>query len=440
MSIQNITIRNHKINIDNESHYKTWLQTAIRNNFKHANFNIVEVYGFNNENTLVTAGDQHRFIILMGATGVHESGKLITLDGKNIASYLKVGTSCNVLNIFEELLTVCNDTNKARIEEILKAIDEQIFLQEYLDKSWKSTTKRNELTAEFQKRMSEQAQRTVTQDTRKVEEITNDIQYYTQELKNKFDRRIALLSQIELAQSRLDKVNSKVIAELDNIVNHPKVTELFLEDGKFIVHTAPIYAYHDVTGDRYYIGNMKIEMNPLNTNVKFFGDNPRRSYWSDKDPHPHVSSSGSACLGNVSATIAELCSQYELYALTMICIDFLESVNTADPAGANIKHWDMVDEEGNIIQEGSEEVEYDWYCDYCDDGHTDDDAMYTVYESYTGGSDGHGDWGAERFVCESCREGEYNWEEDLQEYVRDGNCNIIEPEEEEDDEEDIEND
>src|SRR5690606_9940189 len=122
-------------------------------------------------------------------------------------------------------------------------------------------------------------------------------------------------------------------------------------------------------------GSMKIVMNMSNTDVRFYNlDNPRHGYWTNEDPHPHVSGgNNTACLGNVASTIAELCSRNEVYALALMCIDFLENANTTDPAGAKVVNWDEVDEEGNIIRSGEEDDEENEFCDCCQSHHREED-------------------------------------------------------------------
>ena len=69
--------------------------------------------------------------------------------------------------------------------------------------------------------------------------------------------------------------------------------------------------------ERYLMGCYKIAINLNNAIVIFFNTNEhfcRKSYWTNYDPHPHVNgNSGEACLGNISATIADLVGQKEFF-------------------------------------------------------------------------------------------------------------------------------
>jgi ribosomal protein S27AE len=115
----------------------------------------------------------------------------------------------------------------------------------------------------------------------------------------------------------------------------------------------------------------------------------------------------------------------ELYALTLVGIDFLESTNTSDPAGKNIVNWDKVDEEGNIV-----EPEPDWTCNHCGEGQSEHDDGYTVFTSYTGERNGTGEFGEERYVCGHCRDEHYTYHENLDEAVLDGEVTYTDEEEE----------
>ena len=47
-------------------------------------------------------------------------------------------------------------------------------------------------------------------------------------------------------------------------------------------------------------------------------------------------------LGNVSTTIAELCSAKEIYPLFLVCLEYLQSVNTDDSAGRKVYNWEEI--------------------------------------------------------------------------------------------------
>lgn len=294
---------------------------------------------------------------------------------------------------------------------------------------WQNGDQHEVAKMSIMQRLERENSEALEQERRTLQSVNESIQYMTRELRANHDRRIRIMRDIQRMQENQNVLNAKIYHELDKIVSHKKVKSLEIHDTKYVIHTHPIYVHHDRTGERYYLGNYQIVLKPRNTQVLFYSDNPRRSFWSGQDHHPHVSEGGAPCLGNVQATIAELCSSMELFALTMVCIDFLESVNTSDPAGAYIGSWDKVDENGTIIEYGTDcyndEGEDMWSCDSCEESFNENDGNgRQVYASYAGGRDGQGHWGAERYVCGECCDEYYTLNEYLDEYIRDGHCNI----------------
>lgn len=308
-------------------------------------------------------------------------------------------------------------------------------INNYSTTSWKNEMVREGLRSYLHNNLKQRHQALIDEEKYRVQSLEQSIREMTRNLKTHHDSLIRARKTIEQNELDITNITNKVEKELEMLARSERVKDVEVTNTGYRIHTYPIYCYHDKEPDeRYYIGNFTIDIKPDRTSVKFHGDNPRRSYWSSNDPHPHIGHDGNACLGNISATIAELCSQMELYALAMVCIDFLESVNTDDPAGANITHWDRVDEEGNIIEQGHpDEPEVHFTCESCDETFYEGDGedVYTVYRSYRGARDGQGDWGTERYVCHDCRHEYYPYIEDLDEYVED--C-VFEDEEEEQEE------
>ena len=186
-----------------------------------------------------------------------------------------------------------------------------------------------------------------------------------------------------------------------------KVKDVLIQEDKFVVQTDVLYAIASGSGSRYHIGEFNIEINMGNTHIRFHNTtNKRRGYWS-MDSHPHVNGdTGEACLGSVAPTIAELCSQGELYALSLVLIDFLENANTSDSAGRHVVAWDKVDKDGKVIESGRglrdrEREEEIHTCDVCDE-----EVDETLY-GYNVDSDG--DLVNRLDVCAGCAEEYYHF-------------------------------
>lgn len=431
--IQQIVINEHSDVISQKTFYVEQVKLIILDELQNAELDQVSVYQTNGKQNTLLGGTKKRLVVLANCPTVHPNSILIEVDGNAIASFYYEDDAGHHLNIFENLFAEYSEQNLNKFHAIFREVDK--FYRSQLNYySWKHTNHKEELASEFQVTVRDAHLRTIEDDREKIQQYEDKIRSFSLDIRNMNANRIRLMNQIESAELKAEQVSTKLLNELDNIVNHPKVKDLIIRNGKFIIETEPIYAYHDKIDARYYIGNMRIELQPENTRVRFFGDNPRRSYWTERDPHPHVNGrNGEACLGNIAPTIAELCSQMELYALVMICIDFLESVNTDDPAGRNINRWDKVDDQGNIIDPARDYDEEDddrWVCDSCEEYFSDDDESWQVYQSYVGNATGDGEWGSEYTVCTGCREEYYTYHDDIEAIVYDGHC-VIRPDEDE---------
>lgn len=398
----------------------------------------IDVYNLNGELCDYRVGNEERIVIYGNASRKGAGEELITLDeppkidgiendfttflqpngagvvitsedGIALAEYFRDTNELFILfNLFKEY----NASALNIFGYILKQWDELVWRPIALENSWVYTSKKEELVKRFKELMVRRKKQQIEQDREQVKRYEDAIDEYKRKIKQLYDNLIRLRNQIEVEDKNLENANSKLIADLDLIVQHPKVYDLHIKDNKFIVYVPNVYAYDD-DDNRYYIGNCRIEINLDNADVRFFGDNPRRSYWSPRDPHPHVNGNdGRACLGNVSSTIAELASRNEIYALTLVCIDFLESVNTEDPAGRNIKNWDMVDEEGNIIRYGRKSDEGQIMCYQCEEYFDEEDTVY-AYEYV----DEDGDAIDGRHVCEDCLSDRYYYDDEHEVYV-----------------------
>ncbi len=271
-------------------------------------------------------------------------------------------------------------------------IKTEIYDKKGMENSWKYTSDKDTLSRKFQKRIEESSNRIIADDKERLERSERKIHDYQREIKQTYDNVILLRRTIESAERNTVDAKEKVINELDAIAEHERVSDLRIENGILKVSIPDVYAI-DKKDRRFYIGNFVVDINLDNSDVKFFGDNPRRSHWTAKDPHPHVNGrDGKACLGNIASTIAELCSYNELYALVMTCLDFLENANIDDSAGKNVVNWEQVDKDGKPTQETPQEVQDDeddyddisWECEYTGNIMDEDDEQVTVYTEYTG--------------------------------------------------------
>lgn len=384
--ISTINIYDHKKsygqNADEHSRIKDYLRQTISETISPViDWDRLDVFNLTGEAHTFNAGKRTRAIILINS-GMHNNDAppvetTLKFDGvaeftTNVIAPVETVQGDGILNITDENGTVVaqysrsynemyilfdvfpedNVKNRRKFKAIINQWVEKDLRIRELENSWKHTSDKAGLTSRFTRRLKEQSERAVRDDKHMVERYEQDIRDYTAQLKSFYDNLIITRNRLELQEKNVEGVLTKFIEQLDILATNPKISDLHIKDGLFIVHIPDVYIHSD-KGKRYYGGNYKVTINMENTEVRFYGDNKRGSFWSSDDPHPHVNGrDGTACLGNISATIAELCSRNEIYALVLTCIDFLENANTGDTAGRRVCQWDEVDEAGKVIKKG----------------------------------------------------------------------------------------
>ena len=251
-------------------------------------------------------------------------------------------------------------------------------------------------------------------------EAIHQIQYYTDQLTQYIKRKEQYSYEYESYNiPEIDK--DKIRKDIELIKNDKKVKNvIFSKDGSknfLVVETNPLIMRGTKDpNDLRYIGEstIKINISPRVVDVRFYTEQKRKGYWSDKDPHPHVSELGNPCLGSASEIIAQLLVSREWYALATICINFLESYNEDDVAGKNYKYYEKVtiNEDGSMeIGESGSRGEDDYFiCDGCGE-EVDSENCTVVYldlDDYTSGVQTH--------VCDECLDN-YYYNEELGAYI-----------------------
>lgn len=451
MPIENIMISNYKKyfggNSDSFEKAKLHITKILTEELTYLDVSHLHVYNLLGERHQRNAGvPGQRIIIFVNATtydaeGILELQKPETIGGveNNYIKFLSPSGNAVLitsehgtplaewhensweLNILFDVFNEVNDTSIAIFKYIIQEWNRLVWFPKTLESSWKYTKNKNKLASKITEQIKGRKERQLHEDERQIERWENQINEWRRQIKYASDNIIQRRLIIQAVRENIDSIQQDFIKDLDLIIKHNKVEDLNIKDNKFIVHTIPLYMYTE-KGERFYAGRYKIEINMYNSDVHIFGDNPRQSYWTTKDPHPHVSGhDGTPCFGNVSSTVAELCSQMQIYALTMVCIDFLESVNTADIAGNNVYNWDKVDDEGNIINEDSsyqndDEEENLSQCENCGEW-VHPDTIRLAYNNIEHDEDGY--YAADEIcVCADCLENKFYYDEDVNEYVR----------------------
>ena len=179
-----------------------------------------------------------------------------------------------------------------------------------------------------------------------LERYYNSIRCHTKELKDKM---------IELEAIERNQDEKDFSKDIENILNHKLVEKVEINIDKMYLSIFTDYIdIYDEKGNKFAGNSYEIRFNFERMSVRIFGTDSeynKHSYWSDVDPHPHVSGDdGYPCLGDAGPMLAQTLNDYELYASFIITLNFLQQVNTNDVAGKNIKNWDCIDEKGVTIE------------------------------------------------------------------------------------------
>jgi len=354
-------------------------------------------------------GIENTFTTFLSPLKSEKCTRILVENGLPVAEWNEDTYEFNIL--FDLFNNMDNVNAKLSIfAEIIKAFNEQVWIVKKRQFSWLLTNNKDKLIKTFSDSIAKSRESLIKNDIDRLSRLENDIRTYKTNLKTLYDQANQKRRIIETEQKYNGNIGKTISDDLNLMLSNKKIKDVFIKGNKATVYTYPLFIHNGSA--TYYGGNYRIEIDMHNSNIRFFGDNPRSSYWTDHDPHPHVNgNTGEACLGNISATIAELCSQFQLYPLSLMCIDFLESVNTSDAAGKHVVEWDLVDKEGKITKKKDLE-----YCSDCGYKHI---ALHTVYNGIEWDDDNNDNaHGTEKHqVCEECRDNYYYYNDEIEAYV-----------------------
>lgn len=218
----------------------------------------------------------------------------------------------------------------------------------------------------------------------------NKINKYKKEIENK-EKEIKIYEthieaekiEIERYEKEIRKIkeenNVNYKEQIEMIKNNKKVENVYYEpiENKLVIDTVELrMTNEDIKDDIRALGKMRIKIDIGDFSTKMFNlTNKRTNYWGEQGNHPHVNSSGNACLGNSDYMLAQAKEENNFYITFLICLGYLETYDYLDCAGAYYVSWDKIDKDGYIIEEGH--LPYDVYeCAVCGAIIDEDDAYY----------------------------------------------------------------
>lgn len=205
---------------------------------------------------------------------------------------------------------------------------------------------KNKLTEQFNKSKKEQLEQ--------LDKRLTSLHASINDLQNRLDAKIKEQLELEnkIATVAAEEFQySKYIDSLNKITRIRGITDVDVEDTSIInLYTNKLYV--NSMGYRFYVGRFRINVNMSDNSVHIYNLDDtciRTSYWSRGCHHPHVSSTGVPCLGEASSGIIDACKNKRPDIIAIILINYLESVNPNDAAGKYLTNWDVVDENGEVI-------------------------------------------------------------------------------------------
>lgn len=251
---------------------------------------------------------------------------------------------------------------------------------------------------------------------RNLERAKDEVATYKLDI-SRYQRQLNdLWSSYKIAMNRVKTLSVETekdyTSDMEAILNHKYVTSAVARPtGKVVEITTDYIDIYDEKGNKFK-GNkylLSFDFDDMTCYIEGLDeDYNRKSYWTEQDPHPHVNGDdGEACWGSAGSMLTENMNNYEIYASFIIVLNFLQQVNTSDPAGEYIRNWDCIDEEGNDV-ENPYDREYEVCC-ICDEKLDEGNEFYCEdCEDHMCGN--HAYWidNNSKYVCQGCYEDCYN--------------------------------
>lgn len=317
---------------------------------------------------------------------------------------------------------VSGDMSAGHIGTVKKILDDEwMTLVEYKDNH---LMERFELVERKEKSMEDKVKElnkafneiAFKDNKRNLERAKNDVATYKLDI-NRYQRQLNdLWVSYKNAMNRVKALSVETekdyTSDMEALLNNKYVVSVMARPtGKVVEITTDYIDIYDEKGNKFK-GNkylLSFDFDDMTCYIDGIDeDYCRKSYWSENDPHPHVDGeNGEACWGSAGSMLTENMNNYEIYASFIIVLNFLQQVNTDDPAGAYIRNWDCIDENGEDLDNPYEcnyetccicEYEMDeddsFCCEDCDDHMCIDHAIWIDNDS--------------KYVCQGCYEDNYS--------------------------------
>lgn len=271
-------------------------------------------------------------------------GMLIKDDaGTVVAQYFPEYRTVNILiDLFHDSVT----GHEMLVFEKIMAKLAEVFIDETANQSWKRAKDKSYIREETRKIIRRDFDASVSRERSNAQNKEEEIESLKAQLNAAHVSMINSMRYVNSSADAFTKEIDKILGDFEALAMMDKVEDVRVEGEYIHIFTTNLTITDPESGRQYVGGHFLIKVKMSNSDVKFYrakGEKGHRGHWTPNDPHPHVSgNSGTACLGSVTATVAELCAQKEIYALGIVLIAFLETVNTNDTAGEKVRNWPRI--------------------------------------------------------------------------------------------------
>ena len=354
----------HEIEIITEKYteYVNFFVRALENDKSKENCENAESYMLKNKRKFFVILKRH---IELLPTVINKC--VLTIDFEEIGTLYRIENSRDTSWVYASKL---EENERYQTTENLRT-----KIREKIEETNISLTKDEDIIEEIKKANEIKQEQEIKERQEEYENQKSEVEYLEAKIEKAKKVLEAKKDILEKTKDKIDVENiEQQLREIKNNIYVDKV-EFKTMTQKLRVTTKDIYMKSpEIEDDIRYLGKVQIDINLDNYAVRFTNlNNTRYNYWGEDGHHPHVSGTGSPCLGNLSDTLAMANQENNLYIAVLQCIGFLQTYDPADCAGEYYRAWDKVDEDGNIIEEGNMDI---YECDICGERYSDDEDMY----------------------------------------------------------------
>lgn len=305
---------------------------------------------------------------------------------------MEIGDVGRVKTIIDSEWVELEEYGGRHLIDRLELIEDEKFINEYII---------NHLDKKISNLVKEDPERRIKRLESDIQDLKYTIERHRRYMNDAWTQYKQTMDQIEFYKNKEIKTFKD---DIESLLNHKYVENILVKGSELVITTKYIDIF-DEKGNRFKGNKYELVFKFSEMTCYIYGldeDYCRQSYWTYKDPHPHVNGEiGEACWGSAGSMLTENMNEHEIYASFIIVLNFLQQVNTEDAAGKYIRNWDCVDEDDDIIDNPyevemkecticSEEMEEGeaYYCEDCQEYACEEHTIYIDLQN--------------KYVCDHC--------------------------------------